>query len=374
MQDTSTRRNNPWRVAGASVRGALHVRDGLPNQDALATWTSPDPASPIAIVTVADGHGGARHFRSAVGARLAVDVSLEVLREMAARFDIVSETERARIVAIDVPLRIVKAWTDAAHAHLAANPIGDHEWSALEAADSASAVEMVRNEPLFAYGATLLAALATERCIVLTQLGDGDILAVDADGTATRPVPSDDRLIGNLTTSLCRSDASSDFRCAVLPLDRENPPLLLLATDGYANSFRSDADFRQIGHELLEMIRQEGIAAIGNRLPPVLDYASTHGSGDDITLGVVYRAPEESENAGVAAQRSSREGRGSTDPTRHHPSLTESHVRSLRRALTVAVLVGAATIGWSMRDYLLAPFAATPEAGKAKNPSIAPPT
>ena len=39
-----------------------------------------------------------------------------------------------------------------------------------------AAVEMVRQEPLFAYGATLLAALATEHCIVLTQLGDGDIV------------------------------------------------------------------------------------------------------------------------------------------------------------------------------------------------------
>ena len=73
MQELSIRPAARWAVAGASVRGALHVRDGLPNQDALLTWVSDDPAAPVAIVTVADGHGGARHFRSAIGARLAVE-------------------------------------------------------------------------------------------------------------------------------------------------------------------------------------------------------------------------------------------------------------------------------------------------------------
>jgi Protein phosphatase 2C len=352
----------------------LHVRDGLPNQDALATWTSKDPAAPIAIVTVADGHGGARHFRSAVGARLAVDVSLEVLREMAARFDTASEAERARITQVDVPLRIVKAWTDAAHAHLAAHPIADHEWSTLEAADSASAVEMVRDEPLFAYGATLLAALATPSCVVLTQLGDGDILLVSADGSASRPVPSDDRLVGNLTTSLCRSDASRDFRCAVLPLDRGiAPPLVLMATDGYANSFRNDADFLQIGRDMLELLHKNGIGAIGELLPPILEYASTHGSGDDITLGLMVQAGSQSERGSVVGQRSSHDEPGAADPARHRPSYAASqHIRLLRRALTVAVVVCAAAIGWSLRDYFGAPFAAVPELGKAQSTSTAP--
>jgi serine/threonine protein phosphatase PrpC len=371
MQKTSARREIPWRALGASVRGALHVRDELPNQDALASWISNDPGAPVAIVTVADGHGGARHFRSAVGARLAVDVSLEVLREMAARFDGASEAERARITAVDVPLRIVKAWTDAVHAHLAAHPISDDEWSALNAADGAWAVDMVRHEPLFAYGATLLAALVTERCIVLTQLGDGDILVVDADGLASRPVPSDERLVGNLTTSLCRSDASSDFRCAVLSLDRELP-LVLLCTDGYANSFRSDADFLQVGPDVLELIRRNGIAVIGDLLPPILDYASRHGSGDDITLGLIYRTAD-AEHAGAAVQRSSRDDRESTDPTRHHLSLAQSHVRSLKRVLAIALLMAAVAIGWSVRDYLLAPFAAVRDPGKTKSPSSTPP-
>ena len=328
-----------WQVAGASVRGALHVREGIANQDAFATWTSDDAAAPVAIVTVADGHGGARHFRSAIGARLAVDKGLEVLREMASRFDAASDAERARITAVDVPLRIVKTWTDAAHAHLAAHPIGDDEWLALQVADGPDALEMVRAEPLFAYGATLLAALVTRRCIVLVQLGDGDILVVDADGKAVRPVPSDARLVGHLTTSLCRTEAARDFRSAVLPLGRGDAPLLMLSTDGYANSFKDDGHFLRLSRTVLESIRTNGIDAFGGQMPAILDHASTHGSGDDVTLALLYRAAGDARDAQSEA--------APLDSADRLAEPTKDRVRSLTLALTIALLVVAAAIGLS---------------------------
>ncbi len=319
---------------------------------------------------MADGHGGARHFRSAIGARLAVDHSLNVLREMASRFDEASDAERSRITAVDVPLRIVQAWSDAAHAHLAANPISHDEWVALEAADGATGLELVRNEPLFAYGATLLTALVTPRCIVLTQLGDGDILVVDASGATTRPVPSDERLIGNLTTSLCRSDAASDFRCAVIAIDQDAPPLLLLSTDGYANSFKSDGDFLQVGRDLLGMIRKDGIAAVSNQMPSILEHASTHGSGDDITLGMLYSAGDEQRpgDATTPPARDTTPGAGGRhgDRLHRHLNAAEGRIRSLKRALTIAVLVAAAAIGWAARDQLFAPFIASGDPPKGK--------
>jgi hypothetical protein len=368
QKHASTRVGSSWLVAGASVRGASHVREGLANQDAIATWSSGDPAAPVAIVTVADGHGGARHFRSAIGSRMAVDHGLGVLREMASRFDAASDAERSRITAIDVPLRIVKAWTDAAHAHLAAKPISDDEWLALESAEGAAGLELVRQEPLFAYGATLLTALVTLHCIVLTQLGDGDILTVEADGTTTRPVPSDERLVGNLTTSLCRGDAASDFRCAVIAIDHTAPPLVLLSTDGYANSFKSDGDFLQVGRDLLDMIRKDGISAVTDQLPSILEHASTHGSGDDITLGMIHRAGDAQDGAaGVAARGAhDRGGHHADHGLHHHSNAAEARIRSLKRALTIALLVAAAAVGWAARDQLFARFGATNEPPKGK--------
>jgi len=49
----------------------------------------------------------------------------------------------------------------------------------------------------------------------------------------------------------------------------------LLSTDGYANSFRSDEDFLKIGHDYLEIIREQGISSWPkNCLPSDRGYAA----------------------------------------------------------------------------------------------------
>lgn len=70
------------------------------------------------------------------------------------------------------------------------------------------------------------------------QLGDGDLLTVAASGEV------------------------------------ERPPLILAATDGYANSFRDETSFHQVAQDLWGMVRDE---------------ASRQGSGDDITAGLIWR-------------------------------------------------------------------------------------
>jgi hypothetical protein len=65
------------------------------------------------------------------------------------------------------------------------------------------------------------------------------------------------------------------------------PTLVLLSTDGYANSFRSDDDFLKIGQDYLEIIREQGIASLAEELPAILTEATQQGSGDDITLAIL---------------------------------------------------------------------------------------
>ena len=69
------------------------------------------------------------------------------------------------------------------------------------------------------------------------------------------------------------------------------PSLVLLSTDGYANSFRSDEDFLKIGQDYLEIIRQQGIASLAEELPAILTEATQQGSGDDITLAILQDDP-----------------------------------------------------------------------------------
>lgn len=284
----------PWQVVGRSVRGATHLRDGLPNQDAVAHRTIVEGGQPaLAIAAVADGHGGRRHFRSADGARMAVEVALQVLCSMATHFEQLSPADRSELAAAQVPMAIVSAWTDAVRRHLATCPISDEEWLALDAAEGSEGSAAVRADPLLAYGATLLAALTTPNSVALWQLGDGDVLAVSPDGSVNRPVATDERLLGNLTTSICRPGAEADFRSVVLSSHSALPALLMLSTDGYANSFRTDADFLKVGADLLELISKHGLSAIDARLGGILEDASANGSGDDITAALLYRSGSE---------------------------------------------------------------------------------
>ena len=351
-----------WTVLSASVKGASHRRDGLPNQDAAACWASGVGAVPISVAVIADGHGGARHFRSAIGARLAVDVTLNVLREVGARFEAADAAERLRLVVDDLPAQIVASWRRGVEDHLAATPLSAAEGEALLAAEGEAGVDAVREDPAMAYGATLLAALATPQGLLLMQLGDGDILAVAGDGTTTRPVPVDERLVGNRTTSICSAEAVHDFRSVVLPASGGVPALLLLSTDGYANSFRSDGDFVQIGRDFLDMVRKQGAAAVGAELPAILEHATAHGSGDDITLALMV-APA----AAVRSVEVEPAGKAELMQLGQRLQSAERRVGRLKAALLVLLVAAAGAGLYTLRGDLFAGASAVakPQPGAA---------
>ena len=94
------------------------------------------------------------------------------------------------------------------------------------------------------------------------------------------------------TTSLCQPEAWKDFRSSWVTKPAL-PSLVLLSTDGYANSFRSDEDFLKIGQDYLEIIRQQGIASLAEELPTILTEATQQGSGDDITLAILQDDPQD---------------------------------------------------------------------------------
>ncbi len=145
------------------------------------------------------------------------------------------------------------------------------------------------DDPLRAYGATLLAALITPRYLLLLQLGDGDIFIVDSAGRVGRPpLPNDPRLIANQTTSLCGATAWQDVRSYFQPLTARPPALVMLATDGYSNSFADENGFYSAAADLLEAIRTQGSHQTRIQLPGWLRATSKAGSGDDISVGLAY--------------------------------------------------------------------------------------
>jgi hypothetical protein len=123
------------------------------------------------------------------------------------------------------------------------------------------------------------------------QLGDGAILNVSATCEVTKPLPEDARLLANETTSMCLKDAEKDFRFWVQPISAEqSPALILLSTDGYLNSFSNEAGFFQAGTDILNMLGSDnGFESVSENLKSWLEEATQMGSGDDCTVGIIYR-------------------------------------------------------------------------------------
>jgi hypothetical protein len=300
-EDATTVESTPyrWRAIGASVRGAAHARSGLPNQDAIA-WAPADAGaedgfgeesagSAALVMAVSDGHGSAKCFRSEIGAQLAVAAALAVARELPLSVAEVTDLATLQIAAEEMVWR----WRAAVDADLLAHPISDAELDGVERKAGTGAVRTLERAPWLAYGATLLAVLATDAFVVYFQLGDGDILTVSAEGEVRRPLAGDPRLFADETTSLCARDAVQQFRVGLQLLGEgaaQPPALILLSTDGYANSFRTDAGFVKVGADLLETVRSEGLETVDGCLASWLHEASAFGSGDDVTVGIVCRA------------------------------------------------------------------------------------
>jgi hypothetical protein len=232
-----------------------------------------------AVLAIADGHGSPHAARSADGARMAVETAVGLLRataEGAAGGGPAGLQE----LAARLPGALVQRWQEAVLRDVESRPLP-------ERGAPGGVVDLVASEPFPVYGTTLLAVAALPEVLLLLQIGDGDILTVTGDGAVARPLPADPRLAGNETTSLGSPDARGDFRVGVISLSDCAPELILVSTDGYANSFRDDGGFRQVGSDLLGLIRKEGLGAVEASLEGWLNEASQQGSGDDVTLGLL---------------------------------------------------------------------------------------
>jgi len=279
-----------WWVIGRSVRGASHARTGLPNQDAIG-WLQVQGVDQRLIVAVSDGHGSAKYFRSHAGSRLAIETALALGQEfLDGQPDLNNLTAVKRTAEERLPQEMARRWNEAVKSHIEANPISDEELSALEQTDGTAARENIAANPLKAYGATIVTAIVEESFILYLQLGDGDILLVSETGEVNRPLPKDDRLFANETTSLSSQKSWSDFRIGFQTLVGTPPALILLSTDGYANSFLNEEEFTKVGKDILDSLRSDGIEAVDQSLEGWLTEATGAGSGDDITLAIICRA------------------------------------------------------------------------------------
>lgn len=263
-----------WQAAGIAERGARHVVDNSPCQDAVRVYQDTE----MVIVTAADGHGDPKHARSDEGARIAVEVTEALLRELGQI--LLREEEERSPPAIEeqlqrhLPARICWEWNRRVREH------------AGHTDDSGAWHPDVR-----LYGTTILGALFTSELSVCIQLGDGDIIVVKEHGPVETVFPPDEDVYGSVTHSLCQA-GSVDYAKVRCWVPDPTIRLAMLSTDGVRDCLGdNDAAFLSVGDWLLRRITAQGWAPALDALPGWLSELSRLGNGDDVTIGVVHWRP-----------------------------------------------------------------------------------
>lgn len=262
-----------WTVLSASRIGSVHVRDELPLQDAILSWSDGSQA----VAAVADGHGHKAHFRSDIGSALAAVSAVEVLRRAVGEL---TDPESAGDVVTAAAASIVDTWVTKVRHHIEANPFDLTDEREAAAAD----------DPLRPYGTTLLGAAVSGDLLVVLQIGDGDAVLVTDQGEALRAVPDDPQLDGLHTSSLCEPEPLRALRTAVIDTRVEDVALAFFCTDGFGTS-RVDAGgwWRQTGEQLVEFGRTRGLEWMREQLPSWLEEPAQIG-GDDTSMVIIARA------------------------------------------------------------------------------------
>ncbi len=286
--------NPSWSLIGDSVRGNKHLLNSLPNQDAYQ-WRR---KGNNLVVAVSDGHGSLKHFRSDIGAKLAVEAATEVTLAEADIDDFNPNTlpgVRERVKE-KLAIRIVNCWRKKVKNYQINNPFIEDEFAQKKLAEieqkkGRDLRELLENDEAACfkvYGATLLLVLVTEYYLLALQLGDGDIVTMSSAGQTNRLFVNNQ--LGNATNSLCMSNPEIYFKIKLKSFKQQAPPaLIFIATDGYANSFYNDADFLKVGPDFKKLLTTQGLDYIKNNLTAWLKETTKKGSGDDITLVFIYQ-------------------------------------------------------------------------------------
>ncbi len=284
MGPDSPRLAHDWFLSGTSAIGAAHIARSMPCQDAFVLVAPSSPGDPV-VAAVADGHGARRHFRSAAGAAIAVEVTRKAALRQAERLAaMTTAAEVETALHADLAAEILRDWRQAVADDVEREPYSP---------DEISAMAVAWDEAEVPYGSTLLLTVMAGRWLGCLQIGDGDVLLLTPDGKASLPVPGDPSLDGVRTTSLCQPNALQSFREAVHDLETDPLLAVLLVTDGYGNAQLADPWYPGVGADLARMLRHEGPDWVAERLPEWAQLcASSEGSADDTTMALIVSRGE----------------------------------------------------------------------------------
>ena len=280
-------------VDNVTVQGYAHLLNEKECQDNSVSWQG----KRYSAVIISDGHGGEKYFRSAAGAYLACKIGKErissfmesIRRDGRVFRDFIFHRSKREEMISRLEKSIIQRWNEEIEADMAACPFDSEELCKLNESDK----EAVCKTPAKAYGATFIAAVVTENYLFVLKLGDGNV-CVFKDGKAelfygANGELRDEELQFNLTTSLCNGDADKEFKhCYVDTHNNHGIGGVVLTTDGVINSYTSEQAYLDFIGNIFQGYREETLEAAHNELAEFLPRLSEKGSGDDLSVGIVF--------------------------------------------------------------------------------------
>ncbi|MBD5516340.1 MAG: protein phosphatase 2C domain-containing protein [Lachnospiraceae bacterium] len=266
-------------VFGESVQGASHIRNGRECQDSLKKLEKDENT---VILAVADGHGSDSCPYSKTGSYVAVNVFCKILGDYLETYDGQPEllltflkregdTKVAQAIDAEWKRRILKI-----HANCKRETFSDAEGNK----DKEAIYKM--------YGSTLLGLVITKEFLFAFQLGDGDIVKVSETGVQN--IIEADKILGTETHSLSKAES---WKKAITftkkqEEDERQSVMYMLSSDGLANSFKNDDEFKKTCNDYYTLLNEHGAKEVSDHLKIWLSETSELGCGDDITALFAY--------------------------------------------------------------------------------------
>lgn len=277
-----------------SIRGYSHLLSNKECQDSSISWRG----KKYSAVIISDGHGGEKYFRSAKGSEIACGIGKDVISTFMEKIrsesglygDLVGNATKREKMFLQLERSIIQRWNDEIEADLSAVPFEDDErFFALNDTDK----ESVTKTPAKAYGATFIAAVVAEKYIFILKLGDGNVCVLKDNAPqlffGLSDELKDNQLQFNLTTSLCSSDADKEFKHCFITTDKNYTiDGLILTTDGIINSYTSEQAYLDFMANIFSGYKEETLESAHAELAEFLPRLSEKGSGDDLTVGIIF--------------------------------------------------------------------------------------
>ncbi|MYC32802.1 MAG: protein phosphatase 2C domain-containing protein [Chloroflexi bacterium] len=255
-----------WRIATATAPGSSHLREDIPNQDAVACRLIEVGEGEVVVAAVADGAGSAP--RSDEGSRVAADAAVAT---------IVDGTNRQPAAAF----------------------VESHAEALLRSAVKQAKIEVERygrrhNVPVRELACTLIVAFASDSLMTAAQVGDGAVVAFNiGSGAATTLCEAHSGEYANETTfitSRSRPHEIASVGCAS-GYDYDS---LALITDGLQNlalKMPEREAFMGFWNPMLQdLAHTDEPEAVPGRLHAFISGERVQSrTGDDVTIAIAAR-------------------------------------------------------------------------------------